>query len=155
MTGQSTLLSRPQIVAIQSQQAPYATGRQCQWQRLHTSCSCSDYHYLDLPFQHVRTMSEDSLHFDPHPLRRTLSTGDIPSRELPRPPRARISHYPRYPNDHPPDPPTESPQAQPYRTWYARMMAFFGYGRRASKARRELVSLIWNLCWGFVQVCVK
>lgn len=117
-----------------------------------------DYLRRQTAFQHASTMSEDSLHFDPHALRRTLSTGDIPSRELPRPARARISasgHYPRYPNEHPPDPPTELPsivEAQPYRTWYGRTMAFFGYGRRASKARRELVSLIWNLSWGFVQV---
>lgn len=36
---------------------------------------------------------------------------------------------------------------------YTKTMAYFGYGRAASRTRRELVSLIWNLGWGFVQVC--
>jgi hypothetical protein len=35
----------------------------------------------------------------------------------------------------------------------ARIWAFFGYGRGASRARKALVSLIWNLGWGFAQVC--
>jgi hypothetical protein len=107
-------------------------------------------------------MSEDSLQFNPHALRRTLSTGDIPSREIPRPQRVRISVSHRYPaEDAPaapeatapeePEAPLTMPDTQPYRTWYGRTMAFFGYGRRASKARRALVSLIWNLSWGVVQ----
>lgn len=142
---------------------------------------------MDVSFTRVPpTMSEDSLQFDPHALRRTLSTGDIPSRgnggngggggvngvnggesTVPRPQRARISvggastsstpHPLRYHNHTDPPPiehplPTITEHPQPYRTWYGRMMGFFGYGRRASKARRELVSLIWNLSWGFVQV---
>jgi hypothetical protein len=103
-------------------------------------------------------MSEDSLQFDPHVLRRTLSTGDIPSREVPRPHRARISASHRSPTEEAPAETAPDPvvvfttqDTQPYQTWYGRTMAFFGYGRRASKARRALVSLIWNLSWGFVQ----
>lgn len=40
-------------------------------------------------------------------------------------------------------------------TRYGRTMAFFGYGRGASRARRAFVSLLWNLGWGFVQVCMS
>ncbi|KAJ7084397.1 hypothetical protein B0H15DRAFT_784281 [Mycena belliarum] len=35
---------------------------------------------------------------------------------------------------------------------YTRIMTFFGYGRGASRARKLLVSLWYNLAWGFVQV---
>lgn len=35
---------------------------------------------------------------------------------------------------------------------YSRIMTFFGYGRGASRARKLLVSLWYNLAWGFVQV---
>ncbi|KAF7321315.1 RING-type domain-containing protein [Mycena kentingensis (nom. inval.)] len=35
---------------------------------------------------------------------------------------------------------------------HARLLAFFGYGRGASRARKQLVSLFYNLCWGFVQI---
>jgi len=38
------------------------------------------------------------------------------------------------------------------RSLYSRTMAYFGYGRDASRARRSLVALLWNLGWGFVQV---
>jgi hypothetical protein len=38
------------------------------------------------------------------------------------------------------------------RSLYSRTMAFFGYGRDASRARRSLVALLWNLGWGFLQV---
>jgi hypothetical protein len=110
-------------------------------------------------FVHASTMSEDSLHFDPHALRRTLSTGDIPSRDISRPQRARISTNHRQPTEETPaaavpDVAFTVPETQPYRTWYGRTMAFFGYGRRASKARRALVSLVWNLSWGVVQFVV-
>jgi len=106
-------------------------------------------------------MSEDSLQFNPHALRRTLSTGDIPSRDTPRPQRARISASHRPPTEAAPaatvpDPeaPLPVPEIQPYQTWYGRTMTFFGYGRRASKARKALVSLVWNLTWGVVQFAV-
>lgn len=119
------------------------------------------YHNLQPSFFHASTMSQESLQFDPHSLRRTLSTGDIPSRDIPRPQRVRISATHRHPTEEPtpptaPDPEVALtvPETQPYRTWYGRTMAFFGYGRRASKARRALVSLIWNLSWGMVQFVV-
>ncbi|KDR75897.1 hypothetical protein GALMADRAFT_68821 [Galerina marginata CBS 339.88] len=35
---------------------------------------------------------------------------------------------------------------------YVRLMMYFGVGRRASHARKSLVSLIWNVSWGFLQV---
>lgn len=37
---------------------------------------------------------------------------------------------------------------------YSRTLAYFGVGRGASHARKSLVSLIWNLSWGFSQVIV-
>lgn len=107
---------------------------------------------------HTSIMSEDSLQLDPEALRRALSTRDIRFCDVQRHQRGRISgtsHYPRYPTEHPPDPPIELlsiPETQPYRTSYGWTMAFVGYRRRALKARRELVLLIWNLCRGFVQV---
>lgn len=33
-----------------------------------------------------------------------------------------------------------------------RLLAFFGLGRRATRARKSLVSVIWNILWGFIQV---
>lgn len=45
------------------------------------------------------------------------------------------------------------PLRQHNRSLYSQTMAFFGYGRGASRARRSLVALLWNLTWGFVQVC--
>lgn len=33
-----------------------------------------------------------------------------------------------------------------------RLLAFFGLGRRATRARKSLVSVIWNISWGFLQV---
>lgn len=91
-----------------------------------------------------------------------MSTGDIPARDsasATRVSRSRVSTNYRIPSA-PPTPPVEAdlppliiPEEglPPYTTWYGRTMAFFGYGRRSSKARRELVTLIWNLSWGFVQ----
>jgi hypothetical protein len=38
------------------------------------------------------------------------------------------------------------------RSLYRATLAFFGFGRDASRARRELVYLIWALSAGFVQV---
>ncbi|KAF8906535.1 hypothetical protein CPB84DRAFT_1726177 [Gymnopilus junonius] len=37
---------------------------------------------------------------------------------------------------------------------YVRLMMYFGIGRNASYARKSLVSLIWNISWGFLQVVV-
>jgi hypothetical protein len=33
-----------------------------------------------------------------------------------------------------------------------RILTFFGLGRRATRARKSLVSVIWNISWGFIQV---
>jgi len=51
-------------------------------------------------------------------------------------------------------PPSDNapPQPRPHRSLYRKTLAFFGYGRGASRARRAFVSLIWNLGWGLVQV---
>ncbi|KAJ7170545.1 hypothetical protein C8R43DRAFT_874950 [Mycena crocata] len=49
-----------------------------------------------------------------------------------------------------PAPPPPPPPPLP--THYSRIMTFFGYGRGASRARKLLVSLWYNLTWGFVQV---
>ncbi|TFK75437.1 hypothetical protein BDN72DRAFT_757762 [Pluteus cervinus] len=46
------------------------------------------------------------------------------------------------------------PLRQHNRSLYSRTMAFFGYGRGASRARRSLVALLWNIAWGFVQIVV-
>ncbi|KAF8893330.1 hypothetical protein BD779DRAFT_1758941 [Infundibulicybe gibba] len=40
------------------------------------------------------------------------------------------------------------------RSLYSRAMTFFGYGRGASRARKNLVSLYWHLGWGFIQIVV-
>ncbi|KAF7981866.1 hypothetical protein HWV62_31423 [Athelia sp. TMB] len=118
-------------------------------------------------------MAEDAAtSFD---LRRTMSTGDIPSSAaVPRPPRAHAPGRHRHPTPtsplalaavggtgtnpthaHPAPPPAhhdDAPETEPYQTRLGRILAFFGYGRRASKARRALVSLVWNLGWGFIQL---
>ncbi|KAF5370854.1 hypothetical protein D9758_001798 [Tetrapyrgos nigripes] len=63
----------------------------------------------------------------------------------------------------PPNPPTiqstdatqDRPAVRPYqrpRSQFSRMMLFLGYGRDASRSRRLLVSFIWNMFWGSVQV---
>ena len=44
---------------------------------------------------------------------------------------------------------------QQRRSLYSRTLAYFGVGRGASHARKSLVSLIWNLSWGFSQVRVS
>ena len=36
-----------------------------------------------------------------------------------------------------------------------RVLTFFGLGRRATRARKSLVSVIWNISWGFLQVCFR
>lgn len=43
------------------------------------------------------------------------------------------------------------PAFTPSRT--SRILAFLGYGRGASRARRSLVILLWNLSMGLAQVC--
>ncbi|KZP34709.1 hypothetical protein FIBSPDRAFT_810130 [Athelia psychrophila] len=112
-------------------------------------------------------MAEDAALFE---LRRTMSTGDIPSSAaVPRPPRAHAPSRLRQhtaptttatapaagamPTAQQPAPTVHDlPETEPYQSRFGRMMAFFGYGRRASKARRALVSLIWNFSWGFIQL---
>jgi hypothetical protein len=49
--------------------------------------------------------------------------------------------------DHPPVRPYQPPRSR-----FSRMMLFLGYGRDASRTRRLLVSLIWNVFWGSAQV---
>ena len=46
-------------------------------------------------------------------------------------------------------------QPQPPNTLCVRILTFFGLGRRATRARRSLVSVIWNMSWGFLQVSFK
>ena len=53
----------------------------------------------------------------------------------------------------PPVPQAAPPLADHNVSSYTRIMTFFGYGRGASRARKLLVSLWYNLAWGFVQVC--
>ncbi|KAJ7770234.1 hypothetical protein DFH07DRAFT_735478 [Mycena maculata] len=52
----------------------------------------------------------------------------------------------------PPPPPPTPPLATHNISTYSRIMTFFGYGRGASRARKLLVSLWYNLAWGFVQI---
>ncbi|KAJ6593910.1 hypothetical protein B0H19DRAFT_977069 [Mycena capillaripes] len=52
----------------------------------------------------------------------------------------------------PPPPPPPPPLAAHNVSSYSRIMTFFGYGRGASRERKQLVSLWYNLAWGFVQV---
>lgn len=62
-----------------------------------------------------------------------------------------------------PSPPTQAPAPahqnplpQPQNTaLHVRVLAYFGLGRRATRARKALVSLIWNISWGFLQVCLR
>ncbi|KAJ7647326.1 hypothetical protein FB45DRAFT_998488 [Roridomyces roridus] len=59
------------------------------------------------------------------------------------------------PNPTPPTPPAPPPPLPRHNTSiYSRLMTFFGYGRGASRARKLLVSLWYNMAWGFVQVVV-
>jgi hypothetical protein len=68
---------------------------------------------------------------------------------------------PTWPTSAPPSSVNTMPDPHPplrrqhNRSHYTRIMAFFGYGRTASRARRMIVSLLWNLSWGFVQVCTR
>lgn len=39
-----------------------------------------------------------------------------------------------------------------FRGTLKRVLAFFGYGRGSSRHRKELVSLVWTLSFGFIQV---
>jgi hypothetical protein len=152
-------------------------------------------------------MATNHPHFDGEILRRSRSTGDLPTGHLRRPERVRISPNHRYSESHarstdrasssrsvafddhpradpssighrspisaarrpwsPPPTVNEDPDEEPavphpglpvhpppqqYRSLYGKTLAFFGYGRNASRARRAFVSLIWNLGWGLVQV---
>ncbi|KAJ7262165.1 hypothetical protein B0H12DRAFT_1217556 [Mycena haematopus] len=52
----------------------------------------------------------------------------------------------------PPPPPPPAPLVTHNVSSYSQIMTFFGYGRGASRERKLLVSLWYNLAWGFVQV---
>lgn len=63
-------------------------------------------------------------------------------------------------NPSPPTLPTQTttPGAQPQPPNTAlrvRILSFFGLGRRATRARKSLVSVIWNISWGFLQVSLR
>ncbi|KAJ3815890.1 hypothetical protein F5876DRAFT_85516 [Lentinula aff. lateritia] len=49
-------------------------------------------------------------------------------------------------------PPPRRPVYPPNHSTVARFLRFFGYGNDASKVRKQLVSLIWSLGWGFAQM---
>lgn len=51
------------------------------------------------------------------------------------------------------EPHDDTPRPHHNMSSYERTLAFFGIGRRASRARRSLVGLFFNLTSGFVQVC--
>jgi hypothetical protein len=50
---------------------------------------------------------------------------------------------------------TTLPDLEP-RSWNAtfsdKLLSFFGFGQYASRARKSLVSMLWNLAWGIAQV---
>ncbi|KAJ7497305.1 hypothetical protein FB451DRAFT_1335525 [Mycena latifolia] len=73
---------------------------------------------------------------------------------LPAPPIPEHPEVPVAPAPAPPPPPTPPapPLANHNVSSYTRIMIFFGYGRGASRARKLLVSLWYNLAWGFVQI---
>jgi hypothetical protein len=63
-------------------------------------------------------------------------------------------------NPSPPTLPTQTttpgPQPQPPNIpLRVRILTFFGLGRRATRARKSLVSVIWNISWGFLQVSFR
>jgi len=43
--------------------------------------------------------------------------------------------------------------SQQRRSLYSRLKLFFGYGPDASRTRKALVSVVWSLSYGLVQVC--
>ena len=54
--------------------------------------------------------------------------------------------------------PSLGPQPQPPNIplpLRVRILTFFGLGRRATRARKSLVSVIWNISWGFLQVSFR
>ncbi|GAW01556.1 c3hc4 type (ring finger) zinc finger containing protein [Lentinula edodes] len=55
-------------------------------------------------------------------------------------------------NNTEPGPPLRSPVCPPNHSTIAKILHFFGLGDDASEVRRTLVSLIWNLGWGFAQM---
>lgn len=53
-----------------------------------------------------------------------------------------------------PQQPTGSqPSQQDPTTFLTRALAYIGHGPRGSLSRKSLVRVIWNLSWGFLQVC--
>ncbi|KAJ3866590.1 hypothetical protein EV359DRAFT_79431 [Lentinula novae-zelandiae] len=75
-------------------------------------------------------------------------------RSSPRIPSPAILHPPPTPiptNNTIPAPPLRRP-VHTHHSPVARLLHFLGYGNDASKVRKELVSLIWRLGWGFAQM---
>ncbi|KAJ6625635.1 hypothetical protein B0H10DRAFT_1782845 [Mycena sp. CBHHK59/15] len=108
---------------------------------------------------------------DTRDLRRIRSAGDMPASSDVRSPEPLVFQPSRYSESlviertRTPVPPpipehSEVPIAPPTpvllpihnASLYSRTMIFFGYGRGASRARKLLVSLWYNLAWGFVQI---
>lgn len=93
----------------------------------------------------------------PPNLRRGPQSAGIPIGRMRSPPPARVPEdRPSPPRHHVApvvyDPRHLPPPRQHNRSLYSKTMAFFGVGRNASRARRSLVSFLWNLAWSFVQV---
>lgn len=111
----------------------------------------------DLPRRPERAYIHSSL----RPLESTSDPYDFDSNETPRirsmPPT--VSSLPRLQLDTnaDPSPPTLHTQTtthgpQPQIALHVKILTFFGLGRRATRARKSLVSVIRNISWGFVQV---
>lgn len=50
----------------------------------------------------------------------------------------------------------QNPPSQPHNLpLYVRLLTYFGLGRRATRQRRSLVSAMWSISWGFLQVCFR
>ncbi|KAJ4483421.1 hypothetical protein J3R30DRAFT_3284694 [Lentinula aciculospora] len=99
--------------------------------------------------------------FDPESIperREDQVTTYTPSEPQPPPPAVLHSLAAAAPTNVPTNNTAQGPQLRrhyPPNHWtIARVLRFFGYGNNASKARRQLVSLICCLGWGFAQVCL-
>ncbi|KAJ7462319.1 hypothetical protein B0H11DRAFT_2160178 [Mycena galericulata] len=96
---------------------------------------------------HDASSSLNSITVPPTMARGPNSAGLVIERtRTPAPP---IPEHPEVPVALPAPPPP--PLATHNVSSYSRIMTFFGYGRGASRARKLLVSLWYNLAWGFVQ----
>jgi len=86
----------------------------------------------------------------------TLSSGPFQSLETaPTAASHTNSEHQGFPNPLVANSPDQQDRHQQRRSLYSRTLAYFGVGRGASHARKSLVSLIWNLSWGFSQVRVS